>query len=516
MSILTCTAADDLTKLCTGYRNRSFWRTSGAAAMQGYFAGDETSYYDNRIGVIYFDGLSSLKGNRINSISLSITFGSAGGSWNKNLIIRKSMIQGEIDRSNSAIDYAGDLTNADAYKEKIVNPDSGKTCYDYDQNILGILTGKFKSNTVNYTLSNSSNSDLYIRMKEYIESGNNVFVIYNSDVSNMYTYSLEGTEYKYAYEYLSISSITITINYSIPYTITFYSGGSDGGYFANDRGAISKTITKWEGDTIKLPSIDSEYIPIYHIMGEQFTILGETGTGVAIEQIATKKTKTTFDHWNSVSPTGDPNIDYFPGDDFDIDADISLYPSGIAISEYENNTISGSEWWNLTNPDSVVRMNTIYFNGNGGICNVDNLTSYSYNKYSFDGWYSDENGAGVKYSETTGVFYENTQIYANWTSKNITDEIVLPGYDDVTRIGYEFIGWNTARDGSGIMLTPNSGYIPSSDITLYAIYSAKGLVKVYDPITKQNRDAIPLIFSDSKWSQTIPNIFNGASWKMGG
>lgn len=75
-------------------------------------------------------------------------------------------------------------------------------------------------------------------------------------------------------------------------------------------------------------------------------------------------------------------------------------------------------------------------------------------------------------TETTVSFDPNTgsgSIDAMTGAANET--ITLPDGSTFTNSGYTFIGWNTAKDGSGTFYAPATEFtIPASDITLYAVW----------------------------------------------
>ena len=116
--------------------------------------------------------------------------------------------------------------------------------------------------------------------------------------------------------------------------------------------------------------------------------------------------------------------------------------------------------------------------------------------YNFDGWYTEPNGAGIKINSSTKPS-SSTEYYAYYTPKDYTvifnsnaddadgtmsNEIMT--YDtskDLTsnsfnRVYYEFAGWNTKPDGSGITYTDGQSVtsITSNDeIILYAQWQNK-------------------------------------------
>lgn len=527
MSTFNYTTTNSSSVICTGYRNSSSWRSSGYTNMyayQGYYAGSEGSIHDNRIGVIHIPDLSGLSGSKVNSITLTVTFtGSGVYSWaTKNLIFRKSHVQGGINTSIPACRYAfgsdsPSSTNADTYKAKIVSPDKGKTCYDYDSDILGIVSGGFASNTHTFNLSSSSNKDFFIRLKSYIEAGNDTLVIYNADVSSIYYEKDDAgnnTDYWYSYEFLAISKLVITVNYSLPYTITLNANGGNFGTDSSGNKITSKTFTKYEDEDTTIPS--SGYTPSKGYSETSFNINGKTylSSPSKISQGAFKRQNFEFSKWNTSADGG--GTSYNSGGTYSGNDDATLYAIYSSYYTYSNNKISGSTlypWWTIAKPNDLNATYTITFDGNGGTCTITSLSADKITTWVLDGWYDGENGTGTKYNSDS-TFESQIQLYANWSGTTTTGSINLPTIDTVSRKGYDFINWNTAASGTGTAYNPGASYTPTASITLYAFYEAKGLIRVYTGDVW--REALVWVFDGTKWVQAIPYIFDGTEWKIGG
>lgn len=522
MSQFTYTTTNSDSVLCTGYRKHNGWRTgrTTAAAYQGYYAySPDGGYDDNRIGVVYIPGLSGLKGTKINSIIMSVTVGSSGvHSWaTKNLIFRKSYI-------NNA-DINTSLANACLYAFGSSSYNS-ITDSDYDSDILGTLSGKLAQSTTDITLSSSSNSTFFANMKSYIEAGNDTFVFYNPDTTNMWTKdgngdgvvdstldsssSISSATYdsRYSYEFLNVTGLTITVNYSKSYTVTL-DATSDGSFKSGSSSVQTKTLTKWEDEDLTLSES-----PTKGSVSGTFRINGTTfiSNPSSVSQTATKKTNYKFSKWNTKSDgTG---TSYSAGGIYSSNADATLYASyEVNNYEYSNNVISASKWWDIVRSDDLNATYTITFDGNGGECTITSLSADKITTYTLDGWFSGENGTGTRYTNTSS-FTSQIQLYANWASTTTTTSITLPALDTVTRKGYDFINWNTSTYGTGTAYAAGSSYTPTASITLYAFYEAKGLIRIYTGSTY--REALVWVFNGSKWVQAIPYIFNGTEWKIGG
>ncbi|MDO5111308.1 MAG: InlB B-repeat-containing protein [Clostridia bacterium] len=105
--------------------------------------------------------------------------------------------------------------------------------------------------------------------------------------------------------------------------------------------------------------------------------------------------------------------------------------------------------------------------------------------YKFAGWYTArENGTRVKSSTKAGGVGVQT-LYALWTPReaqvkfhpnggSVSPKEAKLAYGTAyalpvpVREGYTFVGWNTARDGSGSMVLTNTPWVYSDKITLYA------------------------------------------------
>ena len=87
--------------------------------------------------------------------------------------------------------------------------------------------------------------------------------------------------------------------------------------------------------------------------------------------------------------------------------------------------------------------------------------------------------------------------------------------NNFTRSGYEFIGWNTEPDGSGVFYNNNDvingiEYEDGSTITLYAVWRSLGLIYLYNDVTG-NYEGYQMYIAngDDTWDLHIPYISNG-------
>ena len=107
--------------------------------------------------------------------------------------------------------------------------------------------------------------------------------------------------------------------------------------------------------------------------------------------------------------------------------------------------------------------------------------------YSFTGWNTGKNGDGTPYSDQDKAgFAENTTLYAQWTVDPVITFVANDGEGTMgtqtvkpnvataltanafTRADYDFAGWNTAADGSGVDYADGADITTSENVTLYA------------------------------------------------
>ena len=189
MGTFSATANNSSTIGYAQYGSSSWSTGSSSGACQGAYQG--TTAAKSRVGVMVFNGAgSALKGKLIQSITLTITSSGAGsGSSSKKLTFHKANYQ-SLNTGIRASAQVGDT--------------------------LGVLIGKFYSNTVTHTLNASSNAALFAAMKAYLEAGNSVLVLYNGETSSSSGYSSN---------YARVTSCTISVTY-IDAVVWYCDGGT--------------------------------------------------------------------------------------------------------------------------------------------------------------------------------------------------------------------------------------------------------------------------------------------------
>ena len=146
---------------------------------------------------------------------------------------------------------------------------------------------------------------------------------------------------------------------------------------------------------------------------------------------------------------------------------------------------------------------TVTLNANGGTCSSASLTAKRTTAYTFSTWNTNSSGTGTSYA--SGASYTTNaalSLYAIYSSSTTTDSVTLP---TPTRDGYDFMGW--AMSASATSGTTGS-YKPSGNVTLYAIWGAKGLVYI-------GNEAYQIyIGNGSSWDLYAPYVGNGTDWDL--
>lgn len=111
--------------------------------------------------------------------------------------------------------------------------------------------------------------------------------------------------------------------------------------------------------------------------------------------------------------------------------------------------------------------------------------------YTFDGWYTEKNGAGIEFTASTIVTAEFYTLYAKWTLITYTVSFDSDGGSPVesitgvkpnttvtlptppTKSGFDFGGWYTGKDGAGTEFTASTPV--TGDITVYAKWNEENI-----------------------------------------
>ncbi|MBQ3194027.1 MAG: InlB B-repeat-containing protein [Oscillospiraceae bacterium] len=146
---------------------------------------------------------------------------------------------------------------------------------------------------------------------------------------------------------------------------------------------------------------------------------------------------------------------------------------------------------------------TVTLNANGGTCSSASLTAKRTTSYTFSTWNTNSSGTGTSYA--SGASYTTNaalSLYAIYSSSTTTASVTLP---TPTRDGYDFMGWATSSSATS---GSTGSYKPSGNVTLYAIWGAKGLVYI-------GNEAYQIyIGNGSSWDLYAPYVGNGTDWDL--
>jgi len=146
---------------------------------------------------------------------------------------------------------------------------------------------------------------------------------------------------------------------------------------------------------------------------------------------------------------------------------------------------------------------TVTLNANGGTCSSASLTAKRTTSYTFSTWNTNSSGTGTSYA--SGASYTTNaalSLYAIYSSGTSTASVTLP---TPTRDGYDFMGWATSASATS---GTTGSYKPSGNVTLYAIWGAKGLVYI-------GNEAYQIyIGNGSSWDLYAPYVGNGTDWDL--
>ena len=254
-------------------------------------------------------------------------------------------------------------------------------------------------------------------------------------------------------------STTVTTNGSAPAPAP--SGGYTLTYNRGDGGSGASVITNYSG-------------------GSAVTISGQGSFSA---------TGRTFGGWNTAfNGTG------------------TFYDANDTLTMPYANTILYAQWYNPSGTNYQV-----IYNGNGstggsapatenykqyqGVSSIANNTGSLVNgSLTFYGWNTSPNGSGTAYPVTSNGFTmpaANVTLYAQWVNTSNTFTLTYDGMGNtggsvpaatsypsgagasvagtvVEKSGYNFLGWNTAPNGTGSIYQPGSSIVMNANATLYA------------------------------------------------
>lgn len=150
---------------------------------------------------------------------------------------------------------------------------------------------------------------------------------------------------------------------------------------------------------------------------------------------------------------------------------------------------------------------TVTLNANGGACSTTSLSAARTTKYTFSKWNTNSSGTGTSYAP--GATYSANaalSLYAIYTSSTTTASVTLP---TPTREGYTFLGWATSQSASS---GATGAYTPSGNVTLYAIWSALGLIYIGNGSSLAAHQVY--IHNGTSWGLYAPYVYTGGSWNL--
>ncbi|AFV24515.1 outer membrane adhesin like protein [Methanolobus psychrophilus R15] len=185
-----------------------------------------------------------------------------------------------------------------------------------------------------------------------------------------------------------------------------------------------------------------------------------------------------FSGWNTADDGSGTN--YVQNDTFTILGNTTLYANWTAVYSVTYNA-NGA-----TSGDVHVDSTVYYLNDEVTVKNENTLVRTG---YAFDGWNTAADGTGTDYASLeTFEITEDVNLYAQWicfvtynnngaTSGTVPvdqgnysedDSVIVLGQSDLMNTGHEFMGWNTASDGTGTNYVLDDTFTIVCNTTLYA------------------------------------------------
>lgn len=159
--------------------------------------------------------------------------------------------------------------------------------------------------------------------------------------------------------------------------------------------------------------------------------------------------------------------------------------------------------------ENTTTTRTVKFDVNGGSSTHSNMVSSATTTYSLSGWWTSASG-GTNRGEANATYTPSAseKLYAQFTSSTGSySAITLP---IPTRVGYKFLGWAESADASSGL---TGSYTPTKDITLYAIWESKEVIKkgaIYKTKIKTSsglKNFYAYVYKNGKWIRRLVYIF---------
>lgn len=187
----------------------------------------------------------------------------------------------------------------------------------------------------------------------------------------------------------------------------------------------------------------------------------------------------------------------------------SSYTPSVNTHMYASWSTSTSNYSSITLPyASMLNTETltiIKLDANGGECEFKSFTVKGITSHIFEGWYYNNSKIGNGGDNYTP--FTNITLTAKYSNQNTTyNSILLP--TPYPRAGYTFKGWSTNKNATS---GTTGYYIPSSDVTLYAIWEKD--TYIYLSKNEKMKKAQPFIFYNGKWYKCQSWINKKSKWK---
>ena len=188
--------------------------------------------------------------------------------------------------------------------------------------------------------------------------------------------------------------------------------------------------------------------------------------------------RTTYTHtiWNTAA--GGTGTNYNLSATYSTNAALTLYAQWSSSTQAAVGTSYTLPTGTPTKASVTNATIIVTFNPTGGSTSVTTRTAIQSTSYTFQGWWTTPDNSGVQVTTSRRVTAAET-VYAHYTASSPAVGVITPNAFQCTRPGHILVGWAESPDAT-TGITPAGGtYIPSNEITLYAIWVSMGLPIYY-------------------------------------
>ena len=295
--------------------------------------------------------------------------------------------------------------------------------------------------------------------------------------------------------YFHLTSGTVTYS-PTTYTVSYNANGGTGAPSAQ---------TKTHGTALTLSSTKPTKASTT-ATGYTVTFNGNGGTPSKTSASATNTTSYTFSKWNTKADGS--GTSYNAGGSYTANAAATLY------AQYTSSTTKGSVTTATASRSNGSASRTVTINANGGSSTVTSRKSTATITYACSGWYTASSGGSKRASAGAAYTPAATEtVYAQWTATTGTySAVTLPTAAQCTRAGFSLLGFATSSTAASAAYAPGASYTPASNVTLYAVWQAAGLV--YIDLGNGFEPYQVFIDNGSGWNQYAPHIDNGSTFVL--